>query len=351
METKRVFYFDALRILSILCVIGIHATGSFWPVRPLFTGDWWTLDFYNAVVRFSVPALFMLSGALQLSPGRDVTVESLYKKSIPRIALALIFWTVLYAAVRTLFHFALGLRDASALWGFFLECLGARMHFWFLYTIIGLYCVTPLLRPIAAAPALRRYFLILALLFGSLLPTLKNLFPSLGFLQELAGRLELTYVLGYSGCYVLGFALSDASLSKKAEAALYATGALGFLLTFFGTAYMSRAAGYLDLSISDGPALNLIMMAAGMFTFFQQRVSRLRPGPKLAALTEQLSQSCFGIYLVHMFFIELFNAIGFSTELFAPILSVPVISCTVFLLSGAAAAILRRIPFFRKYLT
>jgi surface polysaccharide O-acyltransferase-like enzyme len=69
------------------------------------------------------------------------------------------------------------------------------------------------------------------------------------------------------------------------------------------------------------------------------------------ALFQALSSLSFGIYLIHIFFLEIFRKgdLGFKLHglLASPLYMIPVTSLAVFIVSAFAIVIIRRIPLTR----
>ena len=63
-----------------------------------------------------------------------------------------------------------------------------------------------------------------------------------------------------------------------------------------------------------------------------------------------MSNLCFGVYLVHDFFIMLLRECGLTPLSFPPIFSVPVLSLAVCLAAFAVSWALSKIPFVNRYL-
>lgn len=59
-----------------------------------------------------------------------------------KIVIAFIFWSSIYSALEVLFLGGIGIEE------FIWKCVTGHYHMWFLYMIIGLYIITPLIRKI-----------------------------------------------------------------------------------------------------------------------------------------------------------------------------------------------------------
>ena len=160
---RRVIYFDILRIVAIFFVVFVHLAAQHWADVDVSSRAWFAFNLYCTTGKWSVPIFVMISGALFL--GRDVSISSILKKNVARIATVFLFWSGCYALIDLVFRHA----PLSVVLSQFIT---GHYHLWFLYMIVGLYLLIPLLRPIAQSETLMRYFLLLALIFTFLLPQL-----------------------------------------------------------------------------------------------------------------------------------------------------------------------------------
>ena len=338
----RVDYFDYLRVFALLAVILHHTGAQHWYDTDVNGAAWRCFNFFCGVTQWDVPVFVMISGALFL--GRDIPVRRICSKYVLRMATAFCFWSAVYAAVGAL---ELGTS------GLLTELIRGHYHLWFLFMISGLYLCQPLLRPIAADDGLTRSFLLLALVFAVLLPTLEILIRDFGG-EALIGRfgaamlnvgqMRMYPVLGYGGYFVLGYWLSRIELSRRQRIVLYALGVLGAAATI-----------WLDLTVAlrtQQPCdnyygrftLGVLLETLAVFTLF--KYAHLRP----SAPVRRLSDWTFGAYLVHLLIVEHMEKLfGLSTLSFNPALAVPVISVLTLALSYAVSAALHRVPFVKKY--
>ena len=86
---------DLTKSIAILCVLFIHAGSGFY-AYPVASTDWNTLLVYGSLVRAGVPLFLMCSGALLLDPNKPFSLKKLYCHNLPRIAVAMVFWAILY---------------------------------------------------------------------------------------------------------------------------------------------------------------------------------------------------------------------------------------------------------------
>ncbi|MBQ7168879.1 MAG: acyltransferase family protein [Synergistaceae bacterium] len=225
---SRYHYFDLLRVFAAFAVMVIHMVSQNWYTTDVHTSQWQAMNFWDSIVRWSVPVFVMISGALFLSPHKDIPARKLYSKYIFRIFTAFVFWSLVYAC----WTYAENGDAKNACEQF----LTGEFHMWFLWIIAGLYMIVPFVRKIAGSETLTKYFLGLAFVFAFVLPETVNVIALFSeeygtFAGKLAGMSRLEFVGGFTGYFLLGYFLSTARISRKAECLIYAAGIAGFAAT------------------------------------------------------------------------------------------------------------------------
>ena len=135
-----------------------------------FTVFWWSTSVYLALVIMGVPLFIMLSGSLLLVPSKvNEPIRVFLKKRLSRIGIAFVFWSIVYFAWDYFINHA-ALTVNSIIQSFLSG--GAYKQFWFIYLIMGLYLITPILRIVVAHADRRilRYLIILWFIGVSLIP-------------------------------------------------------------------------------------------------------------------------------------------------------------------------------------
>ena len=335
---QRVYYFDFLRVVGVLAVIAIHSCGGIFSI-DINTFEWNVTSFYNASVRWAVPVFVMISGALFL--GRDIPLRRLYGKNILRIFTALFFWSFVYALY--------GYMKAGKLRGAIEAFVYGRYHLWFLYMLIGLYIIVPVMKKIAESEFASKYFLALSLIFAFIIPQgiISIRLIRIGFsngVESFINRFSIKLVSGYVGYFLLGYFLNNIDISHKTTRKIYIAGILGFC----GAVLMSTAA---SLIINKAHAefyrplsINILCESIAIFVFFKKNFN----WPSRFIMT--LSKYSFGAYLVHDMILTFSNHIGINAEMCNPIISIPARVIFVFVLSFAVSGILNHIPVLKKYI-
>lgn len=334
--------YDLLRVISLLGVIVIHVCAMQWRKLETGTGEWMVLHIYDMLCKFSVPVFFMISGRFMLDPGRHCTVEKMLKKSF-HIVVVFIFWSSVYMLLnigRVLYD---GGRLVENKW-VFVEFFTGEYHMWFLYTISGLYILTPLLRYIAVSKEVSRYYLALFLIFGSLLPFLEKVSVGGSILGAIKEKIQLDMAIGYSGYYLLGHWLRTEKLSAKTVKWLYISGIMGAVFTVIVTLGVSYVSGIANEELAGYLMPNVVLTSAAVYYFMISRGWQFKQSKWISHLAE----ASFGCYLVHPLILWVFEWVGLVPTLLHPVIMVPLLTGITLLLSLGITLAMKKVPLLRN---
>lgn len=343
-SSGRIHYFDHLRVVAILAVLVLHTAAKEWYFLPVHSFGWEVLNVYDSAFRFGVPIFFMVSGALFLNPARNVTARSLWRKSLPRLAVAFIVWSGFYAVVNTFaFGEYTGMRALITQFGI------GYYHLWFLWALMWLYVVTPILRRIVAERSVALGFTALALVFSTVLPLTYGI-PVVGrIISSVVGTARVDLVLGYSLFFVLGHLLHQGLLSQLRAPILVLGIVVSGVVTAVGTSFVSGSAGAPDTTLYGNLAPNVVVASVCVFLLVKRIVER-RSDERPNRVSSVIGGASFGIYLVHPFFQSLLISLGITTTMIPEILGVPLFAVAMFVPSLVVAVVLHRIPRVGRYL-
>lgn len=241
----------------------------------------------------------------------------------------------------------------QSLWTAFYQMLlgKTQFHLWFLYLMIGLYLITPILRAFVrgASRGDFHWFFLLVFLFASVLPTLLRLRPS-QTIRLWVNNLDIHLVLGYVGYYVLGYYLKNYTLNRVAEYLIYILGALGAAATVGGTAWLSQRRRELIQTLYNYDSTNIVFMSVAVFVFFRYVLGISEERSRRQRISG-VAKVSFGVYLVHVFFLIALDRLNITVLSFPTALAVPLLTVAVFLCSFAVAWLISKIPLVGRYLT
>lgn len=340
-------YFDILRIIAAFAVVMIHVSVYPWKASAVTSSDWTAANFYDSLSRFAVPVFVMISGALFL--GNKRSVSQLYQKSILRIAIAFLFWSVAYAIATYLYQ--ANMENAHWNWQEFLSAvIKGHYHLWFLPMIMGLYMIVPLLQKILESESLTKYLLTLSVVLGVILPQFLAILPLFSLeLGKAASALWKNFYLstGYISYFLLGFILHRKSLSPKAERILYLLGGCGLMATFALTAIVSIWKGTPKSLFYESLTVNVFLYSIAVFVGMRNHCP-VTIGGAGAKFWRILSKCSFGAYLVHIWVLALwYKCLGGRLS---PWVEIPFFTVVVFAISMLLSWSMSKIPYLGKYI-
>ena len=355
LSEERIVFPDLLRILAIFFVILAHV-GSIGFVRfPVSTFNWHVSNFYECLTRWSVPIFVMISGMFFLNPQKEIPFAKLYRKNIFRLLVALVFWGILYRTIGVV-QFAI---DSDVTFGAVITKMANEYskllfgpvwyHLWFLYMIIGLYILVPLIRIFTKSAAKKHYhylFLIYAV-FGSFLPLIND---SLLFANStLEINFKIAELMGFGIYFVLGYYLYKFEVSKRARKWIYIAAVVSVAVQIMGTYFVSDKVGIAHQLLFEYSRPNVVIQAVAIFLFVKSTSLKLRIPARAKMTISTLSRYTFGMYLMHDFFNILFAKIGFTVTCVNPVLAIPLRTLATFILSLVAVWMLDKVPVVKKY--
>ena len=348
---ERIEYFDYLRVFAALAVIILHVATAHIRDTAITGSAWIVMNLYNSLVRWGVPVFVMISGALFLS--RELSMKKVFTKNIARLAVAYVVWSAFYAVVIPLGKHLLTPDYEISVGSILKNVITGADHMWFIPMLIGLYLCLPIFCQIVLSEKATKYFLILAFVFAFLIPQIVNL--SVDFtsgpiaegaeaLNTLVSKMKLQMVTGYSGYFIAGYVLSRKELNRKLRRWIYAIGIVGFVLTAGLSLLASLKAGTFVDHYYGNFNCGVVLEAVAVFTWCKYNLSG---SPRWVL---RFSKDSFGIYLVHVFALELILTVGLDTLSFSPIISIPVISLIVALVSWGISYLLHKIPVLNRWI-
>ncbi|HOY07326.1 MAG TPA: acyltransferase family protein [Saprospiraceae bacterium] len=347
-EREKFFWADRLRNIATILVIAIHIAAPIAHGYPdLDTWWWWTGNWWNSLSRPAVPLFVMLSGYLLLS--KDYPLPVFLKKRFSRIIIPALFWMSVY-----LLYNYIAKGDPATLWDAVKRIVSGPVHYhlWFIYLIIGLYLVYPILRAWVKTASEQDllYFLILCAIgtWGyKLLYEFGHI--SIGIYFELA--------VNNAGYFVLGYYLGTKSASDDDREGMSwrftrrQLAQIGLALVVIGTAstatlsyWFGHVRGQNFNFFYDYLTPNVSISAAGWFLLVK---SAFNTKP-LLPIEKDFAAASFGIYFVHVLVIDWWAQCGYWHSKVHPFKGIPVIVGIVTIMSFLVIAFLREMPGGKK---
>ncbi|PBJ95982.1 hypothetical protein CMV24_09135 [Pseudomonas plecoglossicida] len=332
---------DACRVIAIIGVILIHtAAPMFYSYRSIGLGDFLIANGLDAVARVSVPLFIMLSGALLL--GRDVDDRYLSTiRRVTKVALPLLFWSLVYYSWVTYW----GGGKFSIVSGVEQAFQGPVMyHLWFVYMIIGLYVILPILQVISVKMLKSDSFSIYVLLVWFLVNSVTIYYPVV-----LVNNLVLLGFFKWAGYFLLGFYIHR---SERCRAIGVWFSAIVFILaslaTFFISWWLNSRSPVPSETAFEYLSPNVLIASVAAFNM----IMKVKISDHWRSPLAYLSGLTFPVYFMHLLVIELIKGgmFGFtvSFQSMSALPSILLLAILTVVLSFLLSAMARFIPFANR---
>lgn len=375
-QTNRVVFLDYLRVIACFMVMVVHSTEPYYLggegslITSYENGLWAAL--FDCLVRCCVP-LFVIASSYLLFPVKDTT-GVFFKKRATRILIPFVVWSIFYA-----FYWG---EPVSNLKDLLLNFNYAAGHLWFMYMLLGLYLIMPLLSPWAEKVGKKELSIYLGIwLFTTIIPFIRDwvsteplaiTYGPTGIphqaLYPLWGECSWNqygvfyYVSGFAGYLLLGlwFRKFGNSIPRK-KSILYGTvlSLVGFGICFQGFVrrFVESAQGIYPVEGKVSLAvwwettwcfdtLGVALMTIGFVLLMKTITAQ---GSLYKRIILPVSKASYGMYLCHMV------ALAFYAGLYTQLLtSTPlIILCTAvssYLTVALAAVLVQKIPYVGKWI-
>lgn len=326
--------FDVIKTFAIFGVLLIHSLAEVYFRIPTHTRDSNIILTIDASIRFAVPFFVMVSGALLLNEDKKFSTKQFYLKKLLPFTIVTLFWFIFYSTYYCLIN-------KQPFFDYFFSFKGTNCpHLWYLVMLFGLYLITPILRLFVKKDN-KKYiilFVCLAAVFNFLIFFLKNFTNSFDMFYE---KMKFGFTTQYLTYFVLGWLLTNVEMNKKMKIAFIILGGLCLVATAVGSAFD------IDRWYTYGNE-------EGIFTFFYSIGFFLllyrKENNKNHKVASFIGSRTFGIYILHMIFMEIFLRYVFplDTNIISPLLYVPLLLVFTFITTFAAALIIEQIPYVKK---
>ena len=321
---KRIEFIDWIRVVACLMVMLVHASENFYgadssglagnvSMLANESNRFW-VSFYDGFVSRAAVSLFMIVSAFLLVPMKPgQTMTSFYKHRFGRILPPFVFFLLLYTFLPLLWGgmtWEQSLADLKLLPFNFPSMAG---HLWFMYPLISLYIIIPVVSPWLEKVSAKDERIFLGFfIFTTFIPWFRFITPELWGEWFWNNFGAFWYCSGYLGYLVLAHYIRfhlDWDRRKRLT-----VGLLCFLVGGAFTGWSFWLKGTPGVLIPT-PEIewswpfctpNVLMQTFGLFLMF----SCIGMGKDAAAgaagkesFVSRLARLTFGMYLVHMFFL------------------------------------------------
>ena len=342
--------FDVLRIVSAFSIVMIHVSGAFIMENPVGSPDFRMANFMNSISRFGVPVFVMISGAIFLSEDKRVTLKKLWLGNIFRMLVIFGIWSFGYYVYQSLYWWKFDFWRHGIV-RTITGCVYASDHFWFIFMIIGLYALVPVLRTWLHHAEKKEldYFVVLFIAFQIGRTTITTLVDKSLVVKifDMVKIVELSWYLGY---FVLGYILVRYGVSGKVKRFLYHMVPVGIVANYLISDIMSVKQGAYTPGIYDSFGIFTFLHSVALFVFVTDLFAERELGERRKKLCTVVALDTLGIYLMHVALLDFFVKNRVVIGSMPTIPGILLLSLLCFALSGVVAAVLRRIPLVGKYI-
>lgn len=338
-------YIEDLRVISMMAVVLIHICITALSDFPDQGGTLWRVVYLAVrnLLHFAVPVFFMISGALLLPPEKKMPLEKLKSYLVKYGAVILVFGWGFALAEEV---FAYKSLAQSYFYTSFLNMLQGRSwnHMWYMYELFGVMLILPVLRVVVKLFSKQemKYLLIVGIVFMSVIPYICSM---------TGGESGVSLPLSSIYCiYMLVGYLLDTVPVKKNSTVLAATAVVIVAVLLIAEAYFSIVRD-IELNFSSYSSPFVFLLSASLYHLVHQKRGGAAVDPEMLKKTKAvLSVNSFGIYIIHMFWINLaYKFLKIDPFTFVhPLVGMLVLWVIVLLLSLVSTMIMRSIPVLKK---
>lgn len=329
--SKRLVWLDVVKTISAFAVVVTHIASIGWQAMAPSDEGWLVTSIYEIATRFAVPVFFMASGALLLNPRRELSTRRILTTYLLKAAVLALVVSFAYCVFERTVYGWQGWKVVIV------AALDGPYFIWYLWVLVGLYALTPLLRLVSRnldslsyAVALLAFFVIGrstadAMIPGSLLAVWMD-----NFILFSSGMEGVFY-------YLLGAWLIAHPFSRKLALISILLGAISLTLAVAFN-YRDALANGPDLYYVARDNLFIAIYAIGAWQLCRLFCTREYEGPLLRCLVRW---GMF-IYLFHPFLRLMMEGISFFHPLIdwlieAPLEAIPIVSLLLWVISVGSA--------------
>ncbi len=307
-QSERVEYLDILRALSMLSVVFLHTeAGNLW--ANYGSAVWHVSNVLVAVMNTSVPIFFMISGAMLLDSPKTLELGYTLKRRVPRVLVPFVLWSLIYVAYYLAVSWKMnGSPDISAAIDR-LKYFPSRPtsgHLWFMYALIPLYILSPLIKKMTDSLD-RRLIIYLAAIwvfFSSLLPTLAALLPEAYRPFVVLNRsYDLFFLAGYAGYFIIGHYMVKATW-RVPRKLLVAVIVVDTAVISLGTWWKAESTGAYSEAFTIYEGVFTLILTMAIFLLFKDMRADRTLGRVAGPVLRFIVPLTFGVYLMHRLVVD-----------------------------------------------
>lgn len=327
MSKTREFSFDILRVIAMCMVIIVHVSNVYSRGFGIITdGSFFGSLCFNTISRVSVPIFLMISGALLLDRNFD---KNKYFKRLVKFVILIAAWDIIYLIWE---YYYLGV-SYDHLYKLFFEPY--RAHLWYLYTIITLYAIQPLLKLILDKSSTKIKYLLLFVWFALSSLSIVN--------STIANAFTLFSYIGFFvvGKYLYEF-IKNNDLKKYNILCILTIIICISLSICLNYTYSHRYHMFYNLFFAYRTPF-IILSSVALFTLIVVNYTK----DNVPKVIKTLSDVSLGVYLIHGIFLDI-TIQTFSYQDKISVIGIPLFFIFILILSVISVLILKKIKYVNK---
>lgn len=354
MAKERIVFLDWLRAIACLMVFTVHAAEIHYSndYTFSFTSETarWSVLVFQSLVRSSVP-LFLMASAYLLVPLKTDSL-TFFKKRFTRVVVPLLVFLALYAVLPSLW----GAQTWGQAWielkHAYINFPVSGSHLWFVYMLLGIYMLMPVLSPWLSKISKKEEQVYLGIwLFTTTFYRLRPLLGGAIFGECWWGvNAMFYYVSGYVGYIILAHYIRTYVHweTRKVISICAPLFVASFAILFASGAYYSTRCNTPAELEQDWQFLSLVPVIMSFSAFML--ISTIKtPGKFYDKVVLKISGASYGMYLMHMLILPHFFTV-YSVRMQLPeYFAIPLIAVSTYLTSFVISHLVGKLP-FGKYI-
>lgn len=323
----RIAWIDRLKISAAIAVIMTHIASIGWQALEPASGAWFISSVFEIATRFCVPAFFFATGAFLLNPRREVLLSRIYGRYIPKTVIAIAISSFAFQLMSSYLYGRQGWRTLL------FSVVDGPYFIWYLWALLGLYVLVPIMRSISGKEELLSYTLGVLLVLVIVKSTFVSMFPNSMITAAFNNIIVLSR--GMEGLFyaLLGAWFVSHRFSSEASVLLIISGFLSVVIAIWLN-YQNALNNAPDLYYVGRDNILIAWFSLGVFELYRHYQS----DRKLASIEQSLCSCGLGIYLIHPFLRLAMESFSFFSPVMNalylyPLLSIPLVSGVIWLIS------------------
>lgn len=339
-------YLEYLRVVSMFSVVLIHIFVTARTDFPGHTGSEEIIsNIIGQILHYAVPIFFMITGALFLQESKKIDLTTLYKKYIKRYLLIILIFGWGFAFIEQISN-----KEYSfmAIINSFISMIKGETwaHMWYLYTLVGIMMVLPIIKLIVKNSNenddLLKYILILLIIFSSFANTIGNMFNfNIG--------IEIPISSIYVAYMIFGYLIDKKTKKCNIKICTSVISITSIIIIVCNIARENLKLQFLEPIGSYNSPIILIMSIA-IFELIKEIINnRKNISEKLDKFVLNVSEYTFGVYIIHMFWINIaYKLLKINPYGNLMICKVLILYVCTMSLSIMSVKLLKKIPLIKK---